>query len=645
MLTEAAHLVALALSGAYTILAFYAVLPRWPLPLILGLGLWCYRQQYWLRNDRIHNTLPAKSYPHTDVLLGMDWFFTMLHALKTHAVLEMWNEMFTSIGQTFWNQSIGQWVLLTNEPENVKAMLSTNFEDWELGSSRKKLTQMAIGEENLFALNGDEWKRARHDVKGIFRRGEIRDLQGVEGHVENLLTRVAMEGDKVDMQKLMYLFGMDASTEFMFGYSTDTLLHSTASTDEFARSLDYSLEAAAFRARLGSIAFLKPDPQFDEAVKTTRAFADDFINRAMLNRHSHYEVEKDQMFLQDLLENGKSRSYARDQMLSMIIAGRDTTASVGSSLLWKLARRPDVVSKIRAEMMALQGRKPSWEDLKGLRYLNMVIKEALRLWPPLTTNMRTAVRDTVLPRGGGPDGLAPLFIPKDTPVRWSSYSLHRRKDVYGEDADEFRPERWEGSLRPLWSYVPFSGGPRFCPGQQLALTQLSYLLVRLFQTFESIEPCDALPMRLKIGTGSSLVDGCWIVVERLSKTINEDHLYEIFGTYGRITDLDLPINRSSNTNRGTAYILFERVEDAESAVAHLHEAQVDGATINVSICPLEVGVAVALQDVVELLVGALPLVVVASAVVETLIDQARIRLPGQALSVEGTGIEVSPEAL
>ena len=215
MLAEAAHLIVLALSGAYTILAFYAVLPRWPLPLILGLGLWCYRRQYWLRNDRIHNTLPAKCYPHTDVLLGMDWFFAMLHALKTYAVLDLWNELFTSIGQTFWNQSIGQWVLLTNEPENVKAMLSTNFEDWELGSSRKKLTQLAIGEENLFALNGEEWKRARHDVKGIFRRGEIRDLQGVEGHVENLLTRIAMEGDKVDMQKLMYLFGMDASTEFM----------------------------------------------------------------------------------------------------------------------------------------------------------------------------------------------------------------------------------------------------------------------------------------------------------------------------------------------------------------------------------------------------------------------------------------------
>ncbi|KAK1573381.1 uncharacterized protein LY79DRAFT_593967 [Colletotrichum navitas] len=74
-----------------------------------------------------------------------------------------------------------------------------------------------------------------------------------------------------------------------------------------------------------------------------------------------------------------------------------------------------------------------------------------------------------------------------------------------------------------------------------------------------------------------------IVVERLTKNINEDHLEEIFGQYGRIKDLDLPINRTHGTNRGTAYILYETEGDAEEAIAHMHEAQLDGAVINVSI--------------------------------------------------------------
>ncbi|KAM0252624.1 hypothetical protein ACHAP5_000914 [Fusarium lateritium] len=74
-----------------------------------------------------------------------------------------------------------------------------------------------------------------------------------------------------------------------------------------------------------------------------------------------------------------------------------------------------------------------------------------------------------------------------------------------------------------------------------------------------------------------------IVVERLSKNINEQHLYEIFGQFGRIKDLDLPINRTFGTNRGTAYILYDYEDDAENAIAHMHEAQVDGSAINVSI--------------------------------------------------------------
>ncbi|KAI0015090.1 RNA-binding domain-containing protein [Xylariomycetidae sp. FL0641] len=74
-----------------------------------------------------------------------------------------------------------------------------------------------------------------------------------------------------------------------------------------------------------------------------------------------------------------------------------------------------------------------------------------------------------------------------------------------------------------------------------------------------------------------------IVVEKLSKNINEDHLHEVFGEYGPIRDLDLPMSRQFNTNRGTAYILYVHESDAEAAIAHMHEAQLDGAVINVSI--------------------------------------------------------------
>ncbi|KAG9243556.1 hypothetical protein BJ878DRAFT_535141 [Calycina marina] len=74
-----------------------------------------------------------------------------------------------------------------------------------------------------------------------------------------------------------------------------------------------------------------------------------------------------------------------------------------------------------------------------------------------------------------------------------------------------------------------------------------------------------------------------IVVERISKNVNIDHLKEIFGIYGPIRDLDMPVNRTFGTNRGTAYVLYENETDSEAAIAHMHESQIDGCTINVSI--------------------------------------------------------------
>jgi cytochrome P450 len=109
-------------------------------------------------------------------------------------------------------------------------------------------------------------------------------------------------------------------------------------------------------------------------------------------------------------------------------------------------------------------------------------------------NNRTATRDTILPRGGGIDGDELLFLPAGTVVGFHTYSLHRLKDIYGADAEDFRPERWE-DVRPGWAYLPFSGGPRVCLGQRFALTQAAYLTVRLLQEFPKVDVDQYRPWR------------------------------------------------------------------------------------------------------------------------------------------------------
>jgi cytochrome P450 len=115
-------------------------------------------------------------------------------------------------------------------------------------------------------------------------------------------------------------------------------------------------------------------------------------------------------------------------------------------------------------------------------------KQALRLYPSVPINIRFATRATVLPRGGGPDGSSPVLIRRGMGVTYSPYHMHRRKDLWGEDANDFRPERWEdphlADAKWLqWGYLPFNAGGRICLGKDLALMEASYGIIRIIQAF------------------------------------------------------------------------------------------------------------------------------------------------------------------
>lgn len=110
--------------------------------------------------------------------------------------------------------------------------------------------------------------------------------------------------------------------------------------------------------------------------------------------------------------------------------------------------------------------------------------------------MRTARKTTILPIGGGSDGSWPVLIRKGQNVAYCVYAMQRRKDLYGEDAEDFRPERWEEDDLPLkkdsinaaWGYLPFSGGPRVCLGRDFGLVEVSYAIVRILQKFPRMKP-------------------------------------------------------------------------------------------------------------------------------------------------------------
>lgn len=130
---------------------------------------------------------------------------------------------------------------------------------------------------------------------------------------------------------------------------------------------------------------------------------------------------------------------------------------------------------------------------------------------------RKARRDTVLPRGGGLDGSSPVLVTKGAYVAYSSYALHRRRDIWGADADSFRPERWldvaPDSARPEWSFVPFLGGPRACLGQQLAITEVGFVTVRLCQAFSQLNAHDTRPWEEALSFSFYNRHGCHISLQ------------------------------------------------------------------------------------------------------------------------------------
>jgi cytochrome P450 len=103
----------------------------------------------------------------------------------------------------------------------------------------------------------------------------------------------------------------------------------------------------------------------------------------------------------------------------------------------------------------------------------MVTSLANRLYTQIPVNVREATKTTLLPRGAGPDGQSPILIRKGFGIGFSPYHMHRSKEIYGEDANEFRPERWEGpELKNIgFGFMPFHGGPRLCLGSRFNLTQ------------------------------------------------------------------------------------------------------------------------------------------------------------------------------
>ncbi|MCJ1371482.1 hypothetical protein MMC20_002699 [Loxospora ochrophaea] len=459
---------------------------------------------------RLHGCKPAKADPHIDPILGLDFFLHTVRASKGNYLLDDLAKRFARNGPTFTSNVLFETLIFTDDPKNTQAVLATHFHDFDIGELRRKATVKLLG-HGIFNADGPYWEHSRALIRPNFVRKQVSDLRLMEHHVMSMISQLPSDGKPVNIQEFFFRMTLDTATDFLFGQSIDSLRpDATDEAKQFSWAFDYALGCIAQQIRLGKAVWTFRDPNYEkackyiheyvrpiihqaceyrksrnqldskavlvknaeEAHKAKAALAGDPEKKALLAKEKENSVDaaideaRDEryVFLYELAKETGNERELRDQIINTLIAGRDTTASLMSSSLFVLSRRPDVWAKLQAEVAQLRGKPPTFDEIKDMKYLKAVLHEVLRMYPVVPINARFANKDTWLPRGGGPDGNSPIYVQKGQMVIYVIYSMHRRTHLWGDDANEFKPERWEGML-PGFKFLPFNGGPRICPGE------------------------------------------------------------------------------------------------------------------------------------------------------------------------------------
>ncbi|KAK4101894.1 cytochrome P450 [Parathielavia hyrcaniae] len=375
-------------------------------------------------------------------------------------------------------------------PKNVEALLSTNFRDYGFGC-RPAVFAPLLG-NGIFAQEGAAWKHSRELLRKQFTRAQYQNLR----HFTSTLRA-----------------GVDQAAE----------------NREFAESFNVAQEGLAKRFRLAPFHFFYNSASFHKACRIVHRFVERYIREQGLMEngqllHGEKAVDSASWFIRQVAAESATETDLRDQLLNVLLAGRDTTACCLSWTFRLLVRHPQALERLRREVKSVMGdlSSPTREQIRRTPFLGCVVNESLRLYPPVPLNNREAVKTTILPTGGGPDGSSPILVRKGELVVFSQYVNSRRKNIFGADADEFQRERWEtGELDKIgWAYFPFIGGPRQCLGEDFVLMEVSYTTVRLLQQYRTIELPEGEPNepvgteRQKLTLVFSSADGCRVTVRR-----------------------------------------------------------------------------------------------------------------------------------
>lgn len=345
-----------------------------------------------------------------------------------------------------------------------------------------------VGNGLVTAANSDpEWQVAHNVLLPVFSRSAMRSYHDtMVDCVDQLIGLWSASDAPVDVPTTLSRLTLEIIGRTGFGHSFGSLSdESTPFVDAMTRVLNYMSSSSNDIPILREILGRKEIRRHPGDVELLHQTVDTIVSQRRSGGTTSGHDMLHQMLTVIDPDSGRGLSVEsiRNQVLTLLVAGHETTASLVGFALSETSRKPHVWQQMRDEVATVSGSGPiSYEDVASLRVTRRVVDETLRLWPSAPAIFRKPRFDTTI--AGYP-------VAKGQPILLVTLAVHREPDLWGPDADVFDPDRFgraRQSERPSWAYRPFGVGARACIGRQFALHEAVLILASLARAFTLHDP-------------------------------------------------------------------------------------------------------------------------------------------------------------
>src|SRR5579863_2955248 len=398
-------------------------------------------------------------------------------------------------------------MFIINEPNAIRHIVLDNAANYTKSEVGRRLLEPALG-RGLLTSEGETWRRHRRIMAPAF---DPRSIVGYTPIMTRLTEQLLAKWDalpaprELDVAAAMMELTLHIISNAMFSSDSDEIVASvergvstyqTKVRPSLPDLLHFPLWLSRLLAPLPTKIFSEFDQKVDrlltERGKQPDAEPKDLLARLIAARDSE-------------TGGGMSPKEVRDQVVTIFMAGHETTSLALSWTFYLLSQHPEVEAKLHAELAdVLGGRTPVNQDVARLRYTRMVIEESMRLYPPAHTFGRQPIVDDHILGHRIPAGAEVLILP---------WLIHRKPSLW-ENPERFDPERFapeRSAARPRFAYIPFGAGARICIGAAFAMTEATLILATIAQRYRlhlapghPVEPQGLITLRPRYGLRMNL---------------------------------------------------------------------------------------------------------------------------------------------